>query len=482
MYKVSKRRIISEFKSNDNTVKFDYFDNEAMTPDDKYFLITVDHSKEDYAANSNLWIRNNRKIFPKMKEKMDIDLKDIAERRNKIQSLRDKFAKDFTVELGSREHLMEDFLKNMFEEIPDATTHALGGAIVTGKYGEGILDFVYADFDKIYNELKDKEFIVKYPLSDGNSILDQMYNQYINYCNTLYNYEDLFAASLYTYICPPIFVNADKQNSYLQFYMIQLKYWQSVYRDMLEFCYDENYYPEFLGNLCPHERYYLYCEMQRLPTSVTLRQKHSIVHNKITGNKMPYGLTEEEIDERYNNAIKLTKSFKKFAKEYECRPDILHMLFESPRFIHICYEFSKIEEMLNIEFMRMLELNLGFIKCQRCGKYFIRKTEGGARYCDRIEPGTNKTCKDLAAIDNFKEKNKDNIPLQIYNLYYKRYSARIQGSKKRRDEFKKWKFESSAKKIDCEEGRITVYEYDDWNYDYFPNRPGTKFFKDKKRG
>ena len=55
------------------------------------------------------------------------------ERRKKIQSIREKFAKDFTVELGSREHLMEDFLKNMFEEIPDATTHALGGAIVTGK-------------------------------------------------------------------------------------------------------------------------------------------------------------------------------------------------------------------------------------------------------------------------------------------------------------------------------------------------------------
>ena len=106
-----------------------------------------------------------------MKEKMDIDSKDIAERRKKIQSIREKFAKDFTVELGNREHLMEDFLKNMFEEIPDATTHALGGAIVTGKYGEGILDFVYADFDKIYNELKDKEFIVKYPLSDGDIIV-----------------------------------------------------------------------------------------------------------------------------------------------------------------------------------------------------------------------------------------------------------------------------------------------------------------------
>lgn len=480
MYEVSKRRIKADFKSKDNAVKFDYFENEARTPDEKHFVITVDPEKENFAIGNTLWIHNKMKPFPKMKEKNAIDSKDYDERRKKLQSIQENLSKNFEMDFSGREHLLEVFSKSNFEEIPDAANNALGGGIIAGKYGEGILDFVYADFDKIYDELKDKEFVVKYPLSEGDGPLDTYYNQYANYCNTLYNYEDLFAASLYTYICPPVFANVQKENVHLQFYMMQLKYWQSVYLDLLEFCYDENYYPEFLENLCPHERYYLYCEMQGLPTSVTLKQKHSIVHNKITGDEMPYGLTEEEIDERYKNAVKLTKGFKKFAKEYECRADILHMLFQSPRFIHISYEFSRIEEMLNIEFMRMLELNLGFIKCQRCGKYFIRKTEGGARYCDRIEPGTNKTCKDLAAINNFKEKNKDNIPLQIYNLYYKRYSARIQGSKKRQKEFNDWKYETLAKRIECEKGIITPYEYDDWNYDYFPNRPGTKFFKDKK--
>ena len=82
-----------------------------------------------------------------------------------------------------------------------------------------------------------------------------------------------------------------------------------------------------------------------------------------------------------------------------------------------------------------------------CGKYFLRKTEKDARYCDRIQPGTNKTCKDLAAIENFKEKNRDNIPLQIYNLYYKRYVARIQGSSEREREFNEWKYKSSAKPV-----------------------------------
>ena len=176
----------------------------------------------------------------------------------------------------------------------------------------------------------------------------------------------------------------------------------------------------------------------------------------------------------------MTKELKRFAKDYEFEPEILKALIQMPHYIHICYDFSTAEEILNLEFMRLLELDLRFIQCQRCGKYFLRKTEKDARYCDRIQPGTNKTCKDLAAIENYKEKNRDNIPLQIYNLYYKRYVARIQGSSEREREFNEWKYKSSAKRIECEQGVITPYEYDDWNYDYFPNRKGAKFFKDRK--
>lgn len=480
MYEVSKKRPRYVFESNDKGAKFDYFENEIMTPDNKYFLITVDPAKDDYAVNSNLWVRNKLRTFPKMKEKYAIDSKESEERRSKIQSLREKFSSKFEVDFSSREHLLEDYLKNMKEEIPDATTNALGGGLVVGKYGEGILDFVYADFYKIYKELKEKEFVEKYPLSDGDSQLDSLYNQYAYFCNSFFNYEDLFAQSLYTYICPPLFVNPDEEKTHLDFYMAYLSYWQIIYRDLLEFCYDENYYPEFLGNLYPHERYYLYCEMQGLPTSVNLKQKHSIVDNKLTGNKMPFGLTEEEIDERYKNAVKLTKDFKKFAKEYECRADILHMLFQSPRFIHICYEFSRIEEILNVEFMRMLELDIRFVKCQRCGRYFVRKTEKEARYCDRIVPGTNKTCKDIATIENFKKNHQDDIPTQIYMLYYKRYKARKDSGALGDDckIFNEWHYEANAKKIECDKGIMTPEEYDNWNFKYFPNRKGNKFFKD----
>ena len=473
-----KKRPKYVFESSDDGAKLDFFENEIMTPDNKHFLITVDPAKDDYAVNSQLWVRNKLRTFSKMKEKSVIDSKDAAQRSARIDEIRKKFSSKFEIDFSSREHLLEEYLKDMKEEIPDATVNALGGGLIVGKYGEGILDFIYADFNKIYTELKEKDFIEKYPISDGDSVLDGIYNRYAYFCNSFFNYEDLFAQSLYTYICPPLFVRPDKEKNHLKFYVAYLHYWQIIYHDLLEFCYDENYYPEFLGNLYPHERYYIYCSMQGLPTSVNLKQKHSIVDNKLTGDKMPFGLTELEIDERYKNAIKLTKDFKKFAKEYDCRADILHMLFQSPRFIHICYEFSRIEEILNVEFMRMLELDIRFVKCQRCGRYFVRKTGKDVRYCDRIEPGTNKTCKDLATLDNFRKNHQDDIATQIYLLYYKRYRARFNPNNADENKiFNEWRYTASAKKIECEQGKMTPQEYDDWNFKYFPNRKNSKFFK-----
>ena len=481
---MSKKRQIMDFQAPEYVIKMNYLQNEMEVPDNKNIILTVDPQKDDYAISNILWVLNGARTYSKIKEKNKIDSLDADKRKEKIKSIREKFASNFVLDFSSREHLLENYLKNDNEEILDATTNALGGCRISVKCGEGILDFIYADFDEIYNKLKGKEYVVKYSDAEEKKNYDAFYNQYAHYCNTLHNYEDLFAASLYTYICPPVIGNDFKGKSshemVLDHYIKMLKHWQSFYLELIEFCYDENYYPEILGELCPHERYYLYCVMNQIPKTHILKQKYSFVDNKLSGDTMPFGLPLEEIDKRYEKKINIDKEFKKFAKEYEFRADVLQGLLRTPQFMHICYDFSTIEEALNIELMRMFELDLRFIKCQWCGKYFVRKTEKDARYCDRIHPGTNKTCKDIATLDNFKKNHQDDVATQIYHLYYKRYSARIQGSPKREKDFNKWKFESSAKKIECENGVITSYEYDNWNFDYFPNRQGTKFFKEKK--
>ena len=476
---MSKKRTRIEFDSHEAVVKLNYFKNEVEFSEDKNFIITVDGTKDDFIISNRLWMSNKHREYPEMKNKLSIDANNERERLTLMQDLIDSFCEKYTLDFSSREDLLELYRRNV-EPIPNPAPHVLGTCRVEIKCGEGIFDFIYADFDSVYEKLKNKEYVIKYPDAKGDGQLEKFYNQYAHYCNTLYNYGDLFAASLYTYICPPVFGNQIDHKKTLQYYMLHLKYLQDVYLDLFEFCYDENYHPEVLGGLCPHERYNIYCIMQDLPVSHILKNKHSIVHNKLSGEKMPYGLSEDEINKRFSTEVKMTKELKRFAKDYEFEPEILKTLIQMPHYIHICYDFSTAEEMLNLEFMRLLELDLRFIKCQRCGKYFLRKTEKDARYCDRIQPGTNKTCKDLAAIENFKEKNRDNIPLQIYNLYYKRYVARIQGSSEREREFNEWKYKSSAKRIECEQGVITPYEYDDWNYDYFPNRKGAKFFKDRK--
>lgn len=228
---------------------------------------------------------NNRKEYPEMKNKISIDANN-EERLTSMQDLIECFCEKYTLDFSSRNDLLELYRRND-EFIPNSAPHILGACRVEMKCGEGLFDFIYADFDSVYEKLKNKEYVIKYPDAKGNGQLEKFYNQYAHYCNTLYNYGELFTTSLYTYICPPVFGNQIDHKRTLQYYMLQLKYWQSIYLDLFEFCYDENYNPEVLGGLCPHERYNIYCIMQDLPVSHILKNKHSIVHKNYPVKKCP---------------------------------------------------------------------------------------------------------------------------------------------------------------------------------------------------
>lgn len=94
-------------------------------------------------------------------------------------------------------------------------------------------------------------------------------------------------------------------------------------------------------------------------------------------------------------------------------------------------------DILELEFTKLLEHQVRFRKCGRCGRYFIMKGNYDTRYCDRIAEGTNRTCQDLAAQENYQKKNVDNHAVHIYSKYYKRYSARVSVKQIREDDFKR---------------------------------------------
>ena len=91
-------------------------------------------------------------------------------------------------------------------------------------------------------------------------------------------------------------------------------------------------------------------------------------------------------------------------------------------------------------------------------------------YCDRIENGETRTCKEIAALENYKAKIADNKAIPIYNKYYKRYSARVKVRQIKEADFKKWKYQAMSKRDECTDGIITPEKFTERMENSFPNR------------
>ena len=78
------------------------------------------------------------------------------------------------------------------------------------------------------------------------------------------------------------------------------------------------------------------------------------------------------------------------------------------------YKFRNIRKVLELEFTKMLEQDIRFKKCKRCGRYFIMKGNYNTNYCDRIAEGETRNCQDIMALENYKKKVADNAAIKIY--------------------------------------------------------------------
>ena len=141
-----------------------------------------------------------------------------------------------------------------------------------------------------------------------------------------------------------------------------------------------------------------------------------------------------------------------------------------PTFINVGYVFCTTQEILELEFTKMLEMDMRFRKCQLCGRYFIMKGNYDTKFCDRVAEGETRSCQELAAQERYKQKVADNAALPIYSKYYKRYAARVKVRQIKEADFKKWKFQALVKRDECTNGIITVEEFVEWLEGCFPNR------------
>ena len=364
-------------------------------------------------------------------------------------------------------------------DISETKINYFSGTTVTVPLGEGLLNFCYADFATAFERCIPVYLrFIKNPASApdlngrktwGNrEAVIRAFELYEQMFPTL---SEVFYSSLYTAIFPPLFMK--KTERAVEFYREYLRVLQEEFLELIAFCFDRDFRPDVLGSLYPSERYSLWCRIRKRPTQT--KRKETFEADSFTphGTRRPYGLSWDELDAAVQREIILTDEQKAFAKEFGIEECELEARYHYPSFIGTSYDCSTIRDMLYLEFSKLLEEGVQFQKCGRCGRYFLSKGDYHGQYCDRVAPGENRTCQQLAAQEAYQTKLKENDgrnALNIYQKYYKRYFARVTSGKLTKERFKKWQYEAVQKRDSCLDGELSLEGFIDWLEESMPNR------------
>ena len=100
--------------------------------------------------------------------------------------------------------------------------------------------------------------------------------------------------------------------------------------------------------------------------------------------------------------------------------------------------------------------------CKNCGKYFAIQGRSTAEYCDRIFDEKGRTCKDVGAIALWTKNKSSDEAFKLYRREYKKRFAWIKAGKVLPEEVYAWGEKARVKKAQCEEGKITLEEFEAW--------------------
>ena len=352
----------------------------------------------------------------------------------------------------------DEFEKMFYNQNPDINpqpkNNPLSGSKVTLPLGEALFEFIYADFDSLYSEVKVSLFLYKdIDLPNADSYMQEMINRYQIYRNYKWLINHLAFGSTASALFPPaIMQDADLAAAMLDYYKYLIML-QKEYREIMEFCFETKYYSEVLSDMTPSARYYLYRKIYDMPPFVEFNE----------GRRLIMGKKKAQTDYDF-------LAFADFAQEHGIDAATL-MYFHN--FNHnpvLRYRCESLHEFLELELNKLIEYDVKLKCCERCGQWFTYKGNYDARYCNRIHLGELRSCRDLAAEENYKMKMAEDKALPIYRKYYRRYSARVKVNQIKEADFKKWKYEALVKRDECSAGKITPEEYIDWLESCFPNR------------
>ena len=212
---------------------------------------------------------------------------------------------------------------------------------------------------------------------------------------------------------------------------------KKCYCEAFIFCFDIDF-NQSLNLLSAKERQYLYNK---------LRPRNQVMHNTIESEYTHHQNGKPVMpDELYDvDDIEVADSsfswFNTESADNLCN-QIKNMDIEQ----HQLFLTNSLENIMSIEFQKMIEIDAKAKKCKNCGRYFLLKGGYQTDYCDRIPKGKNHTCKKLGAINARKKKIGENVILKEFEKAYKRNYARVSNKKISQDEFRLWMDSATIKR------------------------------------
>ena len=273
--------------------------------------------------------------------------------------------------------------------------------------------------------------------------LDSVYELSKQTWNFIYEYENPYISNLSLLIQHPylaLFNGLDSDYSLTK--EIYPHILQRYYRDAYIFCFDVDYCPA-LNSLSAMERLYLFN---------SLYPENHINYMDISVEYRLNALQNHLMDAPKYPGMNSDSFLDWFSKTSVTNDSIIQIKNMQIQQLQL-YPTYKLDNVIGIEFHKMIEHNLKIKKCRNCGQYFILKGDYVTDCCDRIPNGEKFTCKKIVAMKTRKKKVQNNPVLREFEKAYKRMYARLTNHKISNEDFRLWMDEASVNR----DSTITEY-------------------------
>ena len=401
-YIPSKTELYFIQRKGNKYISMDTFRNLVkFYPEDRKIHILVDSYYEqifrsDDIAEDERMDSEHREIHPDILSPEEVEEREKQRQDSILENKEDyaAFRERFVIDRSEFDERVGEEYKQRGIENPFPLNNILSGADIHLQYGEGLLDFIYADFEPelqrmigwarswrmLADQFKEKNpEEVKALQGQFEELGDtKVYchaqdddSEYFRFVYTMRFAKKIMHCALFNTICPPIFRSDRDADQALTRYAGYLKALQDEYREMVEFCFDGEFWPDVLHDLHAVDRFSLYRRLKDLPSSFQRTEDWSFSMSRMGGEEPPYGLPVEKLKELFSTPIETGSAHEKFAREYGVDLDILKGLLKFPRFLNIQYEFRSVRDILELEFSKMLETNIRLAKDKESGRYVL---------------------------------------------------------------------------------------------------------------